>query len=111
MKLDDVIPDPQYRMCQSRSVAAPPIVAAPALAQEPAPRAHTVRMQQDQARVYHRDNEGCYRLPAPLPIRQIRRPSPTGRFFEVACCVAGARWLLLDRLARADPTDGYLPPA
>jgi hypothetical protein len=26
MKLDDVIPDPQYRMCQSCNVAAPPIV-------------------------------------------------------------------------------------
>jgi hypothetical protein len=31
-------------------------IAAPALAQDPGPRAHTVRMQQDQARVYHRDN-------------------------------------------------------
>jgi hypothetical protein len=31
-------------------------IAAPALAQDPAPRAHAVRMQQDQARVYHRDN-------------------------------------------------------
>jgi hypothetical protein len=26
MNLDDVIPDPQYRMCHSRTVAAPPIV-------------------------------------------------------------------------------------
>jgi hypothetical protein len=31
-------------------------IAAPTLAQESAPRAHTARMQQDQARVYHRDN-------------------------------------------------------
>jgi hypothetical protein len=31
-------------------------IAAPALAQDPAPRAHAIRMQQDQARVYHRDN-------------------------------------------------------
>jgi hypothetical protein len=26
MNLDDVIPEPQYRMCHSRNVAAPPIV-------------------------------------------------------------------------------------
>jgi hypothetical protein len=31
-------------------------IAAPALAQDPAPRAHAVRMQQDQARIYHREN-------------------------------------------------------
>ena len=31
-------------------------IAAPALAQDPAPRAHAVRMQQDQARIYHRDS-------------------------------------------------------
>src|SRR5882724_4926193 len=31
-------------------------IAVPALAQDPAPRAHAVRMQQDQTRIYHRDN-------------------------------------------------------
>lgn len=31
-------------------------IAAPAFAQDPAPRAHATRMQQDQARVYHRDS-------------------------------------------------------
>jgi hypothetical protein len=31
-------------------------IAAPALAQDPAPRAVSVRHQQDSARIYHRDN-------------------------------------------------------
>jgi hypothetical protein len=52
-------------------------IAAPALAQEPAPRAHTVRMQQDQARVHHRDNEGRYHdYQLPLPIRLVSCYTP-----------------------------------
>src|SRR6266850_2339281 len=44
-----------------------------------------------------RDREGS---------RQTRWPLPTGCLFEVASRAAGARWLLLARLARADRTDG-----
>src|SRR6266702_1656023 len=31
-------------------------IAAPAMSQDPTPRAHAVRMQQDQVRVYHRES-------------------------------------------------------
>jgi len=35
-------------------------IAAPALAQDPAPRAHHVRQQQDQMRVYHQSASGFW---------------------------------------------------